>query len=53
MSIKALARLLKRNYKNVHDDVKALEEIGLIERRENGLYSVPWDELQTTLRLAA
>lgn len=53
MSISALARLLKRNYKNVHDDVKALEEIGLIERQENGLYSVPWDEVQTTLKLAA
>ena len=53
MSINALARLLKRNYKNVHDDVKALEEIGLIERQENGLYSVPWDEVQTTLKLAA
>lgn len=39
LSINALARLLKRNYKNVHDDVKALEEIGLIELQKNGLYS--------------
>jgi predicted transcriptional regulator len=53
MSINALSRLLKRNYKNVHDDVKALEEIGLTERQENGLYSVPWDEVQTTFKLAA
>jgi len=53
MSINALSRLLHRNYKNVHDDVKALEEIGLIERQDNGLYSVPWDEVQTTLKLAA
>ena len=52
MSINALAQLLKRNYKNVHDDVKALKEIGLIERQENGLYSVPWDEVHTTLKLA-
>lgn len=53
MSIKALARHLGRNYKNVHDDVKALEEIGLIERQENGLFYVPWDEVQTSFKLAA
>lgn len=53
MSINALARLLKRNYKNVHDDVKALEEIGVIELQENGLYSVPWDEVRTSFKLAA
>jgi predicted transcriptional regulator len=35
ISINALAKLLKRNYKNVHDDVKALESIGLIERGED------------------
>ena len=53
MSINALARLLKRNYKNVHDDVKALEEIGVVEKQDNGLYSVPWDEVQTSFKLAA
>jgi len=53
MSINALARLLKRNYKNVHDDVKALEEIGVTELQENGLHSVPWDEVQTSFKLAA
>jgi predicted transcriptional regulator len=53
MSINALARLLKRDYKNVHSDVKALEEIGVIELQGNGLYSVPWDEVQTSFKLAA
>ncbi len=53
MSINGLSRLLKRNYKNVHDDVKALEEIGVIEKQDNGLYSVPWDEVQTSFKLAA
>lgn len=52
ISINALAKLLKRNYKNVHDDVKALESIGLIERREDGRYSVPWDEINTSFKLA-
>ena len=52
ISINALAKLLKRNYKNVHADVKALESIGLIERGEDGLYSVPWDEIKTSFKLA-
>ncbi len=29
LSIYALAKVLNRHYKNVHDDVKALESIGL------------------------
>src|ERR1039458_5202167 len=48
ISINALAKLLKRNYKNVHEDVKALESISLIERGEDGRYSVPWDEINTS-----
>jgi predicted transcriptional regulator len=53
ISINALAKLLKRNYKNVHDDVKALAQIGLIEKNDEGRYTVPWDEVTATLRLAA
>lgn len=53
MTIYALAKLLKRHYKNVHDDVKTLEKIGLIEKNEQGYYFVPWDEITTTTRLAA
>lgn len=53
MTIYALAKMLKRHYKNVHDDVKALESIGLIEKDENGLYSVPWCEITATTKLAA
>lgn len=53
MSIYALAKLLHRHYKNVHDDVKTLEQIGLIEKDEKGGYTVPWDEITTTARLAA
>lgn len=53
MSINALAKLLKRNYKNVHDDVKTLEQIGLIEKNASGRYTVPWDEITTTAKLAA
>jgi len=53
MTIYALAKLLHRHYKNVHDDVKALESIGLVEKDENGRYVVPWDEITATTRLAA
>jgi predicted transcriptional regulator len=52
ISINALAKILKRNYKNVHDDVKALESIGLVERGEDARYSVPWDEINTSFKLA-
>lgn len=40
MTIYALAKLLHRNYKNVHDDVKALESIGLVEK--NGAGGEEW-----------
>jgi len=52
-SIRALAKLLNRHYKNVFDDVKLLEQIGLVEKDETGLYSVPWDEVSASFKLAA
>lgn len=53
MSVRALAKLLHRHYKNVYDDVKLLEHIGLVEKDEAGLYSVPWDEVSASFKLAA
>jgi predicted transcriptional regulator len=53
MTIYALAKLLHRHYKNVHDDVKALESIGLVEKDENGRYVVPWEQITASTRLAA
>src|ERR1700722_14450000 len=35
-SIADLSRLLKRDFKNVHSDVKFLADLGLIELREEG-----------------
>jgi predicted transcriptional regulator len=52
-SIRALAKLLNRHYKNVFDDVKLLEQIGLVEKDETGFYSVPWDEVSASFKLAA
>jgi predicted transcriptional regulator len=53
MPIYALTKLLHRNYKNVHDDIKALESIGLVEKDEAGRYVVPWEEITATTKLAA
>ena len=35
-SISALAKALKKDFKNVHSDVKFLAELGLLELREEG-----------------
>jgi predicted transcriptional regulator len=51
LSILALARRLGRDYKNVHTDVTALLELGLLERRADGRVAVPWDAVRAELRL--
>jgi predicted transcriptional regulator len=52
MTVYRLAKLLGRDYKNVHGDVKALAALDIIERRGNKV-AVPWDEIEARLRLAA
>lgn len=49
-SIRELARLLDRDVKNVHGDVQALIEIGLIERKGTSVH-VPFDEIRAAFRL--
>ena len=53
MSVRSLASELRRDYKNVHTDVRRLEGIGLIVRTEDDKIEVPWDILEARLRLAA
>jgi predicted transcriptional regulator len=53
ISIRGLAVLLGRNYKNVHQDVKLLEESGLIERDSKGHIIAPHEKLVIELPLAA
>ena len=48
MSLRALARELGRDVKNVHADVNALKEIGLVEDHEKGIW-VPFDEVEAHL----
>jgi predicted transcriptional regulator len=52
-SIRALSKALGRDYKNVHEEVVELVRLGLIERTDEGLVQVPWDEIDAHLRLAA
>jgi predicted transcriptional regulator len=49
-SVRELARELQRDVKNVHGDVQALIEIGLIERQGSTI-RVPFDEIRTAFRL--
>ena len=50
MNIHQLAKALGRDYKNVHTDVKALKEIGLLER-DKGKLVAPFDEIEIRLDL--
>jgi len=51
-SVYALAKSAGRNYSNVHRDVAALEELGLIERNDAGAVFVPFDSVEIRLGLA-
>ena len=53
LSIRALANDLGRDYKNVHTDVRRLENIGLIGRAKDDRIIVPWDIVEARLLLAA
>ena len=50
-NVRELATSIQRDYKNVHQDVAALESAGLLLRDGRKL-SAPWDELQASLALA-
>lgn len=52
-SINALAKHLHRQYRNVFDDVKTMERLGLVEKDTSGHFYVPWDEIDATFKLAA
>ena len=51
VSVFALARHLKRDYKNVHTDVSRLVELNLIERTETSLVRVSWEAVRAEIRL--
>jgi predicted transcriptional regulator len=51
-SVYALAKAADRNYSNVHTDVRRLEELGLIERTEEGSVFVPYESVEILVPLA-
>ncbi len=53
LSVRALSKQLKRDYKNVHVDVSALEKADLVQRNEEGLLIAPWDVIDAHVRLVA
>lgn len=52
-SVRALAKTLGRDYKNVHVDTKAMEEVGLLQRAKSGALEAPWDVIDAHLSLVA
>ena len=51
MTVYALAKLLERDYKNVHTDVTRLVELNLIEKTDDSLVRVTWNSVRAELRL--
>ena len=51
LTVYALAQRLERHYSNVHADVNALADIGLIERTTEGV-RIPWDAVEWRLSTA-
>ena len=51
LTIFALAKLLERDYKNVHTDVSRLLDLKLVEKAQDGQVSVPWQAVRAELRL--
>lgn len=51
-TVYALAKRAQRNYSNVHADIARLEELGLVERTDDGTVLVPFDAVEIRLPLA-
>jgi predicted transcriptional regulator len=45
--------MLRRDYKNVHQDIEMLKRIGLVEETESGLVAAPFDKIIAEIKLAA
>lgn len=52
MSVRALSKALKRDYKSVHSDAAILTRAGLIERSSKDLVCAPWDRVVSELSFA-
>jgi predicted transcriptional regulator len=52
-AIRALAKKLRRDYKNVHQDIQILERVGLVEETKEGLVAAPFKKIVAEIQLAA
>jgi len=53
MAVRELARRVGRDVKRVHEDVRVLAELGLVERSESGGVSCPFSEVHIDMDLHA
>ena len=53
VSVRELARLVKRDVKRVHEDVTTLAELGLLERTESGGVVCPFSTMHIDMYLKA
>ena len=51
--VRALARLLERDVRRVHDDASALLELGLVAKTADGKLTVPFEKIHTEFDMAA
>jgi predicted transcriptional regulator len=51
-SIRALAKKLMRDYRNVHEDIKTLYQAGLVLLDSSGKYYMPWDKIITEIPMS-
>ncbi|HHQ42802.1 MAG TPA: MarR family transcriptional regulator [Chromatiales bacterium] len=53
LPVRELARRVGRDVRRVHDDVRALAALGLVERTDSGGVRCPYRELHVDVRLRA
>ena len=53
VSVRELARAVKRDVKRVHDDIVILTKLGLLERTENAGVSCPYTSMHIDMYLQA
>jgi len=53
LSCRKLAASLKRAYANVHEDVRQLSQLELIQKNDDQRLVVPWDEIDIAVPLVA
>ena len=49
--VRELARQMKRDVKRVHEDLKVLEELGIIEKNEDGSIFCPYTEIHIDMHI--